>query len=97
MTHQNTYDYVHPVRYGAHKPASCHYLERSWAELAGQCCAALSHGVNRLTGKSSTLNFNCRYNAAGQRARATLLDDGSDWLYGYDALGQLTSANKYIC
>ena len=51
--------------------------------------------VNRLTGKSSALNFNYQYNAASQRTRVTLID-GSYWLYGYDALGQLTSANKYF-
>ena len=51
--------------------------------------------VNRLTGKSSALNFNYHYNAASQRTRVTL-GDGSYWLYGYDALGQLTSANKYF-
>ena len=52
--------------------------------------------LNRLTGKSSALNFNYQYNAAGQRTRAALLDDGSYWLYGYDALGQVTNANKYF-
>ena len=51
--------------------------------------------VNRLTGKASALNFNYQYNAASQRTRVTLID-GSYWLYGYDALGQLTSANKYF-
>jgi len=51
--------------------------------------------VNRLTGKSSAVNFNYQYNAASQRTRVTL-GDGSYWLYGYDALGQLTSANKYF-
>ena len=35
-----------------------------------------------------------QYNAANQRTRATLYDS-SCWLYGYDALGQVTSGNKY--
>ncbi len=51
--------------------------------------------VNRLTGNTSALNFNYQYNAASQRTRVTLID-GSYWLYGYDALGQLTSAKKYF-
>jgi len=52
--------------------------------------------LNRLTGKTSALDFSYQYNAAGQRTRVTLLSDGSYWLYGYDALGQLTSARKYF-
>ena len=52
--------------------------------------------LNRLTGKSSALNFQYQYNSAGQRTRVTQLADGSYWVYGYDALGQLTSANKYF-
>ena len=51
--------------------------------------------VNRLTGKSSSLNFAYQYNTASQRTKVTLID-GSYWRYGYDALGQLTSANKYF-
>ena len=51
--------------------------------------------VNRLTGKSSSLNFAYQYNAASQRTRLTLMD-GSYWEYGYDALGQVTSADKYF-
>jgi len=51
--------------------------------------------VNRLTGKSSALNFNYQYNAASQRTRAALMD-GSYWVYGYDALGQLVSAGKFF-
>jgi RHS repeat-associated protein len=34
------------------------------------------------------------YNAANQRARVDLLD-GSSWVYGYDALGQVTSGKRY--
>jgi RHS repeat-associated protein len=52
--------------------------------------------LNRLTGISSALDFNYQYNSAGQRARATQLADGSYWLYGYDALGQVTSGIKYF-
>jgi len=51
--------------------------------------------VNRLTGKSSSLNFAYQYNTASQRTKGKLMD-GSYWNYGYDALGQLTSANKYF-
>jgi RHS repeat-associated protein len=52
--------------------------------------------LNRLTGISSALDFNYQYNSAGQRTRATQLADGSYWLYGYDALGQVTSGIKYF-
>jgi RHS repeat-associated protein len=52
--------------------------------------------LNRLTGISSALDFNYQYNSAGQRTNVTQLADGSYWLYGYDALGQLTSGNKYF-
>jgi len=38
------------------------------------------HNLNRLTGKSSALNFNYQYNSAGQRTRAALLDDGTSAL-----------------
>jgi YD repeat-containing protein len=51
--------------------------------------------LNRLTGKSSSLDFVYQYNAASQRTKVTLMD-GSYWLYGYDALGQLTSADKHF-
>ena len=51
--------------------------------------------LNRLTGKSSSLDFDYQYNAASQRTKVTLMD-GSYWLYGYDALGQLTSADKHF-
>ena len=50
--------------------------------------------LNRLTGKTSVLNFNYQYNAASQRTKVTLVD-GSYWLFGYDALGQLTSGIKH--
>ena len=58
--------------------------------------------VNRLTAISSTggsvsagsVSFNYAYNAANQRVRAAQID-GSYWVYGYDALGQVVSANKY--
>jgi YD repeat-containing protein len=57
--------------------------------------------VNRLTGISSAssaksvVNFQYQYNTASQRRKVTLAD-GSYWIYGYDALGQLTSAKKYF-
>jgi RHS repeat-associated protein len=57
--------------------------------------------LNRLTGRSSVssassvVNFQYQYNTASQRTKVTLVD-GSYWLYGYDALGQLTSAVKYF-
>ena len=41
-------------------------------------------------GGGSALDLNYPYNAAGQRAQAAQLVDGSYWLRGYDALGQLT-------
>ena len=41
------------------------------------------------------MKFNYQYNSANQRTRVTLLD-GSYWVYGYDALGQVTNANKYF-
>ena len=57
---------------------------------------------NRLTGISSGASSSTEfqfipvsYNAASQRTQVTLAD-GSYWLYGYDALGQLTSAKKYF-
>ena len=58
--------------------------------------------LNRLTaissgGASSTspISFQYAYNAANQRTQVTLID-GSYWLYGYDALGQLTNSCKYF-
>jgi RHS repeat-associated protein len=57
--------------------------------------------LNRLTGissassVSSVVNFQYQYNAANQRTKVTLVD-GSYWIYGYDALGQLTGARKYF-
>ena len=61
--------------------------------------------LNRLTrrlsavasgGGGSALDFNYQHNSAGQRTRVTQLADGSYWVYGYDALGQLTGANKFF-
>ena len=55
--------------------------------------------LNRLTGVSSApsgsvgFNFQYQYNAASQRTKVTLID-GSYWLYGYDALGQLTGGEQ---
>jgi hypothetical protein len=57
--------------------------------------------LNRLTGissassASSVVNFQYQYNLAGQRTWVSL-PDGSYWINGYDALGQLTSAKKYF-
>ena len=34
------------------------------------------------------------YNAANERIRADVVVDGTHWLYGYDALGQVTSAGR---
>ena len=57
--------------------------------------------LNRLTGRSSVssassvVNFQYQYNLASQRTKVMLMD-GSYWIYGYDALGQLTSAVKYF-
>src|SRR5271157_750072 len=52
--------------------------------------------LNRLSSVSSTPSnsFAYQYNAANQRNLARLAD-GSYWRYGYDALGQVTSGNKY--
>lgn len=56
--------------------------------------------LNRLTSIScapsaaSAVSFNYNYNAANQRIRDTLAD-GSYWIYQYDSLGQVISANKY--
>ena len=47
--------------------------------------------VNRLTGKTSALNFNYQYNGANQRTRATLVD-GSYWLY-VDVMGLTLATN----
>jgi RHS repeat-associated protein len=41
------------------------------------------------------VNCQYQYNTAGQRTRMTMTD-GSYWVYGYDALGQLTGANKFF-
>ena len=92
MTTQNTYDDAYPVRCGPGRTSCCNCLEQDWPVSAGGCLARLSHGVNRLTGKSSALNINYQYNAAGQRTNVALTD-GSYWSYGYDALGQLTSGS----
>jgi YD repeat-containing protein len=58
--------------------------------------------LNRLTQVSSQpsavglvpVAFNYNYNPANQRTKNTLAD-GSYWIYGYDALGQVTNACKY--
>jgi RHS repeat-associated protein len=56
--------------------------------------------LNRLTNIVSTTNgvalskFAYLYNTANQRTRATMVD-GSYWLWGYDSLGQVTSAKRY--
>jgi YD repeat-containing protein len=52
--------------------------------------------LNRLNSISSTPSnsFAYQYNAANQRTMNRLAD-GSYWRYGYDALGQVTSGNKY--
>jgi RHS repeat-associated protein len=54
--------------------------------------------VNRLTGKNMAqafLTYNYQYNAASQRTRVTLTN-GDYWLWGFDALGQVTSGVKYF-
>ena len=45
-------------------------------------------------GSSTVATFAYQYNSANQRTRVTLAD-GSYWEYGYDSLGQLTSAVKH--
>ena len=58
--------------------------------------------LNRLTSISSTpaganqlpVSFAYQYNDANQRIRATL-QDGSYWIYEYDALGQVISGKRY--
>jgi RHS repeat-associated protein len=57
--------------------------------------------VNRLTQISSSssvwgllASFSYGYNSANQRTNNTLADN-SYWVYGYDALGQVTSGKKY--
>jgi RHS repeat-associated protein len=52
--------------------------------------------LNRLSAISSTPSnaFAYQYNAANQRTMNRLWD-GSYWRYGYDALGQVISGNKY--
>jgi RHS repeat-associated protein len=55
--------------------------------------------LNRLTSINSTptggstIGYSYTYNAANQRT-GQVLSDGSNWTYGYDALGQLTSAPR---
>ena len=44
-------------------------------------------------GSTPVAGFGYGYNAAGERTQATLAD-GSRWAYGYDGLGQLTSASR---
>lgn len=59
--------------------------------------------LNRLTQISSIpsaaytqpLTFNYNYNSANQRTKNTLAD-GSYWVYGYDALGQVTNGCKFF-
>ena len=52
--------------------------------------------LNRLSSISSspTMSFTYQYNMANQRTLNQMWD-GSYWRYGYDALGQVTSGNKY--
>jgi RHS repeat-associated protein len=52
--------------------------------------------LNRLGSISSApaTSFNYQYNSANQRTTAKLAD-GSYWQFGYDALGQVTSGNRY--
>ena len=51
--------------------------------------------LNRLTSVASSSNsFAYQYNAANQRTMDRLWD-GSYWRYGYDALGQVISGNKF--
>ncbi|MBC2595892.1 RHS repeat-associated core domain-containing protein, partial [Ruficoccus amylovorans] len=51
---------------------------------------SLSYGIPH-----QQLGMTYAYNAANQRTAATL-GSGEYWLYGYDALGQVTSAAKYL-
>ncbi|MDR3377821.1 MAG: RHS repeat-associated core domain-containing protein [Verrucomicrobiae bacterium] len=57
--------------------------------------------LNRLTGigsaaaSAATPSFVYSYNAANQRTKDKLVD-GSYWVYGYDALGQVTGGHKYF-
>jgi RHS repeat-associated protein len=57
--------------------------------------------LNRLTSissapaASSVLSQAYRYNSANQRVQATR-EDNTSWNYGYDALGQVTSAQKRL-
>jgi RHS repeat-associated protein len=56
-------------------------------------------GLDRLTNLvSATVSFTSSsayvYNEANQRTRQTR-EDGTYWVYGYDALGQVTSGKKY--
>ena len=59
--------------------------------------------LNRLQSISSapgaanqlSLAYNYQYNNANQRTRVTL-NDGSFWIYQYDALGQVKSGKKYF-
>jgi YD repeat-containing protein len=57
--------------------------------------------LNRLTsiqsaiaGSSTNFSYAYSYNSANQRTRVNLAD-GSYWLYQYDPLGQVVSANRY--
>jgi len=56
--------------------------------------------LNRLTnlawtvGSQVVASFAYQYNNANQRTRVTLVD-GSYWVWGYDYLGQVTSAKRY--
>jgi hypothetical protein len=57
--------------------------------------------LNRLTNIASVnpqgasfSSFAYVYNSANQRTRATMVD-GSYWVWGYDSLGQVTSAKRY--
>ncbi|PWU20969.1 MAG: hypothetical protein C5B50_02840 [Verrucomicrobia bacterium] len=56
--------------------------------------------LNRLTnltwtvGSTLIASFSYQYNSANQRTKVTWAD-GSYWLFGYDSLGQVTSAKHY--
>ena len=85
---------------------SAAYSHLANSPLAGQIAFAQSGAtrmttikqydyLNRLSSVSSPSNaFAYSYNAANQRTQAALMD-GSSWRYQYDALGQVTSGNKY--
>ena len=85
MTTTKTCDYLHPMRCLKQCCGTGNRVQVGLPATSLRPVSSVSHGVNRLTGisssSSSSSSFNCTYNAANQRTQDTLAD-GSYWIYG---------------